>query len=119
MRLDDSNRIVSANAGHRDLRASLSGKDVPEDIKRKLLGIHEDNVTLKEQNKTIQEKLLKARQVRPWSADVDSLLLIIGQFIKEQDQLFKAEHAKLVGPGQPSVRWLYFYSGRRFVKPTF
>lgn len=49
-----------------DLRASLSGKggkDVPEDVKSRLLAIHEENVNLKEQLKTSQEKLLKARAV--------------------------------------------------------
>jgi protein HOOK3 len=47
-----------------DLRASLSGKDVPEDIKARLLTLHEDNVVVKEQLKTAQDKLAKARQVR-------------------------------------------------------
>lgn len=46
-----------------DLRASLSGKDVPEDIKARLLAMHEDNVNVKEQLKTAQEKLVKARAV--------------------------------------------------------
>ena len=47
-----------------DLRASLSGKDVPEDIKARLLAMHEENVNAKEQLKTAQEKLVKARAVR-------------------------------------------------------
>lgn len=47
-----------------DLRASLSGKDIPEDIKARLLRMHEDNVQLQEQLKTAQEKLVKARTVR-------------------------------------------------------
>ncbi|KAF8636696.1 hypothetical protein AX17_003501 [Amanita inopinata Kibby_2008] len=59
-----------------DLRASVSGKDVPEDIKSRLLTLHEENITLKEVNKSTQEKLLKARQ-----------------FIKQQDKLFKDQHA--------------------------
>lgn len=63
-----------------DLRASLSGKDVPEDIKARLLTLHEDNVVVKEQLKTAQDKLAKARQ-----------------FIKSQDKLFKEEQAKLGG----------------------
>lgn len=46
-----------------DLRASINGKDVPEDIKARLLGLHEDNVHLKEQLKTSQDKLVKARAV--------------------------------------------------------
>ncbi|KAK0197497.1 HOOK-domain-containing protein [Armillaria mellea] len=63
-----------------DLRASLSGKDLPDDIKSRLLALHEENVTLKESFKTSQEKLQKARQ-----------------FIKEQDRLFKEEHASKAG----------------------
>ncbi|KAK0210396.1 HOOK-domain-containing protein [Desarmillaria ectypa] len=63
-----------------DLRASLSGKDLPDDIKSRLLALHEENVALKESFKTSQEKLQKARQ-----------------FIKEQDRLFKEEHASKAG----------------------
>ncbi|KAJ7445821.1 HOOK protein-domain-containing protein [Mycena galericulata] len=59
-----------------DLRASLSGKDLPEDIKSRLLALHEDNVNLKESNKTAQAQLAKARS-----------------FIKSQDKLFKEQHA--------------------------
>jgi len=62
-----------------DLRASLSGKDVPEHIKARLLAMHEENVSTKEQLKTVQEKLVRARA-----------------FVKEQDKLFK-EQAKLAG----------------------
>lgn len=47
----------------RDLRASIGGKDIPEDIKAKMLALHEDNLTLKESYKTAQEKLLKAKTV--------------------------------------------------------
>jgi len=46
-----------------DLRASLSGKGVPEDIQARLLAMHEENVAAKEQLKTAQEKLVKARAV--------------------------------------------------------
>ncbi|KAH7906479.1 HOOK-domain-containing protein [Hygrophoropsis aurantiaca] len=63
-----------------DLRASISGRDVPEDIKARLLALHEENLNVKEQLKTVQDKLAKARQ-----------------FIKSQDKLFKEEHAKLAG----------------------
>jgi hypothetical protein len=45
------------------MRASLSGKDVPEDIKARLLALHEDNVVVREALKTAQDKLAKARQV--------------------------------------------------------
>ncbi|KAA1478772.1 HOOK-domain-containing protein [Dentipellis sp. KUC8613] len=61
-----------------DLRVSISGKDMPEDVKQRVLQLHEDNVIVKEQLKTTQEKLLKARA-----------------FIKSQDKLFKEEQAKL------------------------
>ncbi|KNZ79392.1 Hook like protein [Termitomyces sp. J132] len=59
-----------------DLRVSGSGKDLPEDIKSRLLALHEENVTLKEQVKTLNEKLTKAKA-----------------FIKSQDKLFKEQHA--------------------------
>ncbi|KAJ7849065.1 HOOK protein-domain-containing protein [Mycena olivaceomarginata] len=59
-----------------DLRASLSGKDLPEDIKSRLLALHEENVNLKESSKTAQAQLAKARS-----------------FIKSQDKLFKEQHA--------------------------
>jgi protein HOOK3 len=36
---------------------------VPEDIKARLLAMHEENVNVKEQLKTAQEKLVKARAV--------------------------------------------------------
>ncbi|KAG5645038.1 hypothetical protein DXG03_007217 [Asterophora parasitica] len=68
-----------------DLRASISGKDVPEDIKARLLALHEENVNLKEAHKTAQEKLSKAKA-----------------FIKSQDKLFKEQHAlasSAVSPG--------------------
>lgn len=47
-----------------DLRASISGKDIPEDIKSRLLALHEENVNLKESNRAAQEKLAKAKTVR-------------------------------------------------------
>ncbi|KAK7023834.1 HOOK protein-domain-containing protein [Favolaschia claudopus] len=59
-----------------DLRATLSGKDLPEDIKSRLLALHEENVNLKESSKTAQAQLAKART-----------------FIKSQDKLFKEQHA--------------------------
>ncbi|KAF7295154.1 hypothetical protein MIND_01054100 [Mycena indigotica] len=59
-----------------DLRASLSGKDLPEDIKARLLALHEENINLKESNKTQLAQLQKART-----------------FIKSQDKLFKEQHA--------------------------
>lgn len=46
-----------------DLRASISGKDLPEDIKARLLALHEENLVLKENVKTVNDKFVKARQV--------------------------------------------------------
>ena len=46
-----------------DFRSSISGKDIPEDIKSRLLNLHEENVQLKEQIRTGNEKLLKAKEV--------------------------------------------------------
>jgi protein HOOK3 len=67
--------MQSENIGHRekmlqrerdfgDLRAAISGKDLPEDIKTRLLALHEENLVLKENVRTTNEKLVKARQVR-------------------------------------------------------
>jgi protein HOOK3 len=47
----------------RDLRASLGGKELPEEAKAKFLALHEETVQLKEQLKTLQEKYQKARTV--------------------------------------------------------
>jgi len=43
----------------------MSGQGVPENVKSRVLGLHEDNVQLREQLKTVQDKLNKARAVRP------------------------------------------------------
>ncbi|KDR81389.1 hypothetical protein GALMADRAFT_239256 [Galerina marginata CBS 339.88] len=59
-----------------DLRATLAGKDLPEDIKQRLLAMHEENINLKESLKAASDKLSKAKQ-----------------FIKSQDKLFKEQHA--------------------------
>ena len=42
----------------------MSGQGVPESVKSRVLGLHEDNVQLREQLKTVQDKLNKARAVR-------------------------------------------------------
>ena len=57
-----------------NLRASLSGKDVPEDIKARLLALHEENVVVKEALKTAQDKLAKARQVCGTTTNASRLL---------------------------------------------
>ncbi|KAI0646785.1 HOOK-domain-containing protein [Trametes meyenii] len=82
--IDQRDRMLQRERAIGDLRASMSGKDLPEDIKQRMLALHEENITLKEQYKTAQEKLLKAKT-----------------FIKQQDKLFKEEHAKSLG-GVPS-----------------
>jgi len=77
-----------------DLKAVISGKDVPEETKARLLGMHEENVQLKEQVKTINDKLAKARQVcdniiaGSGRNDIETTTI---QFIKSQDKLFKDE----------------------------
>lgn len=71
-------RMLQRERDFGDLRASISGRDVPEDIKARLLALHEESLNAKEQLKTTQEKLAKAKQ-----------------FIKSQDKLFKEEQAKL------------------------
>jgi hypothetical protein len=47
-----------------DLRASLNANNLPEDVQSRLLDLHEQNVSLKEQMKSANEKLLKAKSVR-------------------------------------------------------
>ncbi|PPQ78150.1 hypothetical protein CVT25_015483 [Psilocybe cyanescens] len=59
-----------------DLRVTLAGKDIPEDIKQRLLAMHEDNLNLKLANKDITEKLTKARQ-----------------FVKQQDKRYREDEA--------------------------
>ena len=84
----------------------MSGKGVPEDVKSRVLGLHEDNVQLKEQLKTVQDKLTKARAVRDFLFRFHLHALLntpAPQFIKSQDKLFKEEQATLRGI-IPSVR---------------
>ncbi|KAL7283162.1 hypothetical protein ACG7TL_002588 [Trametes sanguinea] len=78
--IDQRERMLQRERAIGDLRASMSGRDLPEDIKQRMLALHEENVSIKEQYKTAQEKLLKAKA-----------------FIKQQDKLFKEEHAKSIG----------------------
>jgi protein HOOK3 len=60
-----------------DFRSSISGKDIPEDIKSRLLNLHEENVQLKEHVRTGNEKLLKAKAVRSlpaaYETDTDAM----------------------------------------------
>ncbi|KAG6889791.1 hypothetical protein C0992_004209 [Termitomyces sp. T32_za158] len=72
----DEAMLCSRTCSYSDLRASISGKDLPEDIRTRLLALHEANVILKEQNKALSENLTKAKA-----------------FIKSQDKLFKEQYA--------------------------
>ncbi|EJT97556.1 HOOK-domain-containing protein, partial [Dacryopinax primogenitus] len=65
-----------------DLRASIAGKDLPEETKRRLIDLADENARLKEEIKLERQKLVKARQ-----------------FIKDQDELFSKQHAGKVDPG--------------------
>ena len=75
--LGQRERMLEREREFTDLRASFAGKDLPEEIKTRLLGLHEENNQLKEQIKTTHEKLNRAKQ-----------------FIKDQDKLFREEHGK-------------------------
>ena len=75
--LGQRERMLEREREFTDLRASFAGKDLPEEIKTRLLGLHEENIQLKEQIKTAHEKLNRAKQ-----------------FIKDQDKLFREEHGK-------------------------
>jgi hypothetical protein len=55
----------------------MSGKGVPEDVKSRVLGLHEDNVQLREQLKTVQDKLTKARTVWNFLLSIHSFPLFI------------------------------------------
>jgi protein HOOK3 len=75
--LGQRERMLEREREFVDLKASFAGKDLPEEVKTRLLGLHEENIQLKEQIKTTQEKLNRAKQ-----------------FIKDQDKLFREEHGK-------------------------
>lgn len=55
--------IIISNKTCSDLRATIAGKDLPEDIKQRLLSMHEENLNLKESHRTLLDKLTKAKQV--------------------------------------------------------
>lgn len=54
---------VVAEYIYSDLRSTLNGKELPEDVKARLLSMHEENIVLKEQLSTTQSKLMKAKNV--------------------------------------------------------
>lgn len=62
-------RRTNTNYMYSDLRASINGKDVPEDVKARLLKLHEENIVLKEQLSTSQSKLTKAKAVSRFRLD--------------------------------------------------
>ncbi|EJD02105.1 HOOK-domain-containing protein [Fomitiporia mediterranea MF3/22] len=70
-------KMLERERNFSELRLSVNGKDIPEDVKARLLKLHEENVALKEQLSTSQAKLTKARA-----------------FIKQQDKLFRAENSR-------------------------
>ncbi|TRM59417.1 HOOK-domain-containing protein [Schizophyllum amplum] len=78
-------RMLQRERDFADMRAVISGKDLPEDVKQQMIALHEENANLKDSYKTAQDKLLKARA-----------------FIKSQDKLFKEEHAKGLSSGLSS-----------------
>ncbi|KAF9532408.1 HOOK protein-domain-containing protein [Crepidotus variabilis] len=79
-------RLLQRERDMGDLRATLAGRDLPEDVKQKFLGMHEEILTLKESYKSAQEKLNKAKQ-----------------FIKQQDKLFKEQFANSVASAAPGT----------------
>ncbi|KAG8811256.1 hypothetical protein FRC17_002555 [Serendipita sp. 399] len=93
--LGQRERMLEREREMGDLRMVLAGKDIPEDVKAKLMALHDEKEMVKDQLKTANEKLVKARQVAYFSevfilgSNISSL-----QFIKSQDKLFREEHAK-------------------------
>ena len=77
---------------------------MPEDIKSRLLALHEENLNVKEQLKTTQDKLAKAKTVRLRCARVSHAHSF--QFIKSQDKLFKEEQAKLASMTAVNTRFI-------------
>lgn len=61
--LEQRERLLQREREHGDLRMLLAGKDIPEDVKSKMMQLNDDNESLKDQVKTASEKLAKARQV--------------------------------------------------------
>jgi len=48
------------------MKSTLAGRDLPEDVKQRILSLHEEGQNLKDQNKSLTEKLNKAKQVGNW-----------------------------------------------------
>ncbi|KAF8589935.1 HOOK-domain-containing protein [Ramaria rubella] len=65
-------RMLERERDYGDLRASINGRDLPEEDKARMLHMHEKIVRLEEEQRTTKEQLLKARA-----------------FIKNQDKLFR------------------------------
>jgi len=74
--INQREKMLDRERDFSDFRSSISGKDLPEDIKNRLLNLHEENVILKEQVRTVNEKFGKAKTL-----------------LKDQDQMIKASAA--------------------------
>ena len=92
--LGQRERMLEREREMGDLRMVLAGKDIPEDVKSKMMALHEDAENFKEQLRVANEKLVKARQVSFQLALPSSKLNSSAQFIKSQDKLFREEHSK-------------------------
>ena len=97
----DMKLILTQILLYRELRASLSGKDIPEDVRNRMLKMHEEHVLLQEQYKTVQEKLNKARQVTPLLNCCETLLtfFLVHQTTRQVVQGRACQEHKL-GPGR-------------------
>lgn len=100
-----------------DLRVSLAGKDIPEDVKARLLDLQDEKVALSAEAKALAEKLKaseghvqKAKKVRTAASCFRGLALISltagplprpsSQFIREQDAMLKeAQKVRAAGAG--------------------
>ncbi|KDQ13128.1 hypothetical protein BOTBODRAFT_395757 [Botryobasidium botryosum FD-172 SS1] len=62
-------RMLERERDYSDLRAQIAGKDLPEETKSRVLALHEENVQLKEANRTQKQKLLEAKQHKLFEAE--------------------------------------------------
>jgi uncharacterized protein (DUF342 family) len=96
----------------RSLKASIASKGLSEEDQARFSSLHQETKVQEERINQLQEKLQKARAVRllffvsnsissASSADLD-----IVQFIKQQDKMFREQHAGTSTVGS------FFFSGR-------
>ncbi|OCF42706.1 hypothetical protein I317_03437 [Kwoniella heveanensis CBS 569] len=76
--IDQRERALMKEKEFGDLRESLAAKGVPPEAQQQLVDFHSRNADLASQVKTLDEKLQKARA-----------------FIKNQDAMFRADHANI------------------------